>query len=78
MSQFKLKIGVIVAAVIATVTNFTFTNSPTSTAKNDEILTEIANYRSWTRINKDPVKVNSATRPTTPSEIFVSSADLGG
>ena len=63
MPLFRIKIGVITVVVLAAILASAFSNAPVSTAKNDDILTEIAGYRSWTRINKDPIVVQP--RPST-------------
>jgi hypothetical protein len=57
MFRVKIKFALIVAVTVAAILSFAFSHKPTSTAKNDPILIEIAGYRSWTKINKDPIVV---------------------
>jgi hypothetical protein len=56
MKRIKLSIifGVLILAGIIAINSRQFSSS----AKDDEILSEIAKYKTWTKVSKKPVKVD--------------------
>jgi hypothetical protein len=49
----------------------------TSAAKDDEVLSEIAKYKTWTKVSKEPIKVETLELLKTGSSEIVTS-DLSG
>jgi hypothetical protein len=63
---------------IAGILHFTFSSTSGSSAENDDILTEIAGYRSWTKINKEPIKVITSSPLGKKAEVEIEAFSLAG
>jgi len=72
---FSKRIVIAVAAASA-LALFAFRSAPTSKAESDVILSEIAKYKTWKKVNEKPVEAPSAT--TTENSSKVSAFTLEG
>jgi hypothetical protein len=74
-----LKIKLFAVAVVLSLTAIVLSYSPVfvSKAENDTILRQIAGYKTWQRINKEPIKVGN-TFMIDGQEVVVRTGDVGG
>ncbi len=82
--MLKLKISTVAVFLVLSFIAISNSNSFSSAAKGD-ILVEIANYKTWSKINEEPIKVNlQMLRKNSDEKAFVidgqevTSFDLGG